>query len=189
MSLYLLPLAAWGLNYIIDESLRYSAKKDKAHIIKRMVPIIVFVFIWYPGLVSFQFAYDPINSQIAKADNSQYVNSWAAGWGVKESVAFFTDQAKNQKIFIATEGTFGLMPESMEMYLIKNQNIIIKGYWPVDIFPKEVLTQSTKMPTYFIFYQPQHVVLPPNYPVMKLIFQLRQGNTNYYYRVYQIIPQ
>lgn len=188
MSLMLLPLAAWGLNYIIDESLRYSAKKNKAHIVKRIVPIIVFVFIWYPGLVSYQFAYDPINSQIAKADNSQYVNSWAAGWGVKESVAFFTSQAQNQKIFIATEGTIGLMPESMEMYLIKNKNITIKGYWPVDLFPKEALDYAKKMPSYFIFYQPQHVVLPIDFP-LKLIFEVRQGNTNFYYRVYQIIQK
>ena len=187
MSVFLLPLAAWGLNYIIDEALRYSSKKNKTHIGVKLIPLIVLVFIWYPGLVSYQFAYNPINSQIAKADNSQYVNSWAAGWGVKESVAFFNQQAQTQRIFIATEGTFGLMPESIEMYLIKNKNITIKGYWPIDSFPKEVLDHAKKMPTYFIFYQPQHVVISPTFP-LKLVFEVRQGNTSFYYRVYQVIP-
>ena len=188
MSLYLLPLAAWGLNYIISEALRYSEGKNKAHVIKKLIPIIVFAFIWYPGFVSYQFAKDPINSQIAKADNNQYVNSWAAGWGVKESVEYFKDKAKNQKIFIATEGTFGLLPASMELYMVDNKNIKIKGYWPVDIFPKEALNYAKKMPSYFIAYQSNHIIIPPEFP-LKLVFQVRQGNTDYFYRVYQILPQ
>lgn len=188
MSLFLIPLAAWGLNYIVSEALRYSGRTNKQHLIRVAILVVVFGFIWYPGLVSYQFANDPINSQIAKADNSQYVNSWAAGWGVKESVAFFKKQSQNQKIFIATEGTFGLMPEAMELYLVRNKNITIKGYWPVDIFPKEVLGNAGKMPTYFIFYQKDHVVIPQSFP-LKLVFEIRQGNNDSYYRVYQVIPQ
>lgn len=188
MSLFLLPLAAWGLNYIIDEAIRYSSSKNKYLIAKISIPLIVLVFIWYPGLTSYQFAYDPIHAKIANADNSQYVNSWASGWGVRESVAFFSEQSNNQKIFVATEGTFGLLPESMEIYLIKNKNITIKGYWPVDIFPQEALSYASKIPSYFIFYQPQHVVIPLQFP-LKLLFQVRQGDSNYFYRVYQIIPQ
>jgi len=188
MSLFLLPLAAWALNYIIEEALRYSSQKNKASIAIVLAPFIVFVFVWYPGIVSYQFAYDPINAQIAKADNGQYVNSWSAGWGVKESVVFFNEKAKTQKIFIATEGTFGLMPESMEMYLIKNKNITIKGYWPVNNVSKEALNYASRMPSYFIFYQPQHVVIPPGFP-LRLVFQVKQGNANSYYRVYEIIPQ
>lgn len=188
MSLYLLPLAAWGLNYVIDQSLRYTQNKNKILATKVLVPLIIFVFIWYPGFVSFGFAKDPINSQIAKADNSQYVNSWAAGWGVNESVNYFKKQAENEKIYIATEGTFGLLPEAMEMYLIKNPNITIKGYWPVDKFPKELLLKAKKMPVYFIFYQNEHKVIPVDYP-LKLVFRIQQGNSGGYYRVYQVIPQ
>jgi hypothetical protein len=134
------------------------------------------------------FAVNPIKAPIADADHGQYINSWAAGWGVKESIAFFQNQAKNKKIFVATEGIFGLMPESLELYMITNKNITIKGYWPVDIFPKETLKYAGKMPSYFVFYQPQHVVLPIDFP-LKLVFEVRQGDTNNFYRVYQIIPQ
>ena len=79
------------------------------------------------------------------------------------------------------------MPESLEMYLGKDKNITVKGYWPVDIFPKSVLSFAEKMPAYFVFYQPQHVVIPIDFP-LKLVFEIRQGDTNNYYRVYQIIP-
>jgi 4-amino-4-deoxy-L-arabinose transferase-like glycosyltransferase len=187
MSIYLLPLAAWGLNYIINEALRYTQKRNKLAI-KLMVPLIVIAFIWQPALVSFQFAKDPINAKIAKADNNQYVNSWAAGWGVNESVVFFKNQAKNQKIFIATEGTFGLMPAAMELYLVEDKNITIKGYWPVNDVSKEILDKAKKMPTYYIFYQREHIEIPENFP-LKLLFKIRQGNTDYYYRVYQVIAK
>jgi hypothetical protein len=183
MSVMLLPLAAWGLSYLVD----FTQKRVSLNIPKGFyLVIITIIFILYPGFISAQFAYSPEKAQIADMDRNQYINGWAAGWGVKESVIFFTKEAEKQKIFVATEGTFGLMPEAMEMYLIGNKNVTIKGYWPIDIFPKELLEVSKKMPTYLIFYQPQHRVLPANYPTLKLIFEVRQGNTNDYYRVYQL---
>lgn len=187
MSLYLLPLAAWGLNYTINQSFHYTRSSLKLKPITYIIPVIVFVFIWYPGFVSFQFAKNPITSKIAKADNSQYVNSWAAGWGVKESVSFFNKEAQKGKIFIATEGTFGLLPYALEMYLVQNKNVTIKGYWPVNDVSKELLDNAKKMPTYFVFYQKEHIEIPESFP-LKLLFKVRQGNTEYYYRVYQVIP-
>lgn len=184
MTMPLLPLAAWSVYYIFDRIDKFFVLNlNLAKITKIILLAIIFIL---PAFISCQFAYSPINAQIADEDRNQYINGWAAGWGVKESVAFFQSQAKNQKIYIATEGTFGLMPESMEIYLIQNKNITIKGFWPLDIFPKEVLAAAKKMPTYFIFYQPQHQVLPSNYPTLKLIFEVKQGNTNDYYRVYQV---
>jgi hypothetical protein len=185
MSLMLLPLAAWSLNYIFEEITKIFSKNI---LVAQIIQIILLLMvIGYPLFVSLSFAVDPVNAQIADADSKQYVSSWAAGWGVSQSVSFFKQQAAEQKIYIATEGTFGLLPESLEMYLVDNPNIKIQGYWPVDIFPKQVLTEAQKMPTYFVFYQPQHIVIPLDFP-LKLIFQIQQGNTSFYYRVYQVIP-
>lgn len=188
MSLYLLPLASWGLNYLINKSMNYTKINYKLGKIKSAVVVAAFVFIWYPGLVSLQFAINPVAAKIAKADNSQYINSWAAGWGVKESTEFFKEKAKNQKIFIATEGTFGLLPFALEMYLVTDKNIIIKGYWPVNDVSEEILKKAKRMPTYYVFYQKDHINIPPSFP-LKLLFKVRQGNTDYFYRVYQVIPQ
>jgi len=182
MTLFLLPLTAVGL----EEVIKFFETKIEFHSVRLVLPyILTLIFIIYPAFISFQFAYNPLNAKIADRDSNQYINGWAAGWGVKESVSFFEDQARSQKIYVATEGTFGLMPESMEMYLLSDKNITVKGYWPVDIFPKEVMAIAKKMPTYFIFYQPQHRTLPPDSP-LKLVFKVQQGNTNDYYRVYQV---
>ncbi len=189
MTLFLLPLAGWSLSFIVDFFGR-KLKFDKSLYLRNLVNfLLVVIFVAYPAFVSFQFAFDPVNAPIANSDSDQYANSWSSGFGVKESVTFFKQQAQNQKIFIATEGTFGLMPETMEMYLVQNPNVKIQGYWPIDNkLPKEALDYAKKMPSYFIFYQPQHVVIPSDFP-LKLIFQIRQGKSNYFYRVYQILPQ
>ncbi len=186
MTVCLLPLAAWGLKYLFDLLDKKFAKNIALAKISKIILLILVII--YPVFVSFTFAVDPVNAKIADADEGQYVNSWAAGWGVKESVAYFTKQAENQKIYIATEGTFGLMPESMEIYLINNKNITIKGYWPISTFPQTVENMASKMPTYFIFYQHEHEVIPPDYP-LKLIFQVKQGKSNNYYRVYQVMSK
>ncbi len=185
MSLMLLPLAAWSLNFLFEKTEKLFAKNITYARIAQLVLLLIVVA--YPAFVSIIFAADPLKAPIADRDREQYINGWAAGWGVKESVVFFQKQAQNQKIFVATEGTFGILPYSLEMYLVDNKNVTIKGYWPVDAFPKEVSDYARKMPTYFVFYQPQHIVIPIDFP-LKLIFEVQQGDTSSYYRVYQVIP-
>ena len=188
MSLFLLPLAAWSLNFIIDY-LEQKLKLKNIYVKLVFSFILVTVFVIYSAYTSFIFAYSPIKASIADSDSNQYINNWSAGWGVSESVALFKQKAKEGKIFIGTEGTFGLMPEAMELYLVQDPNVTIKGYWPIgNELPKEALDYAKKMPSYFIFYQPEHIIIPPNFP-LKLIFQIKEGNSNYLYRVYEIIPQ
>ena len=42
---------------------------------------------------------------------------------IKSEVAFLKEKAKNEKIYVATEGTFGLMPYALELYLHDNPNV------------------------------------------------------------------
>lgn len=185
MSLSLLPLMAWALDFMVLNIEKYLSFR-RSNIILPLVLLVVFLSL--PGFVSYKFMMDPANAPVADSDRGQYSNGSAAGWGVKESVSFFRQQAEKGKIYVATEGTFGLMPEAMEMYFFQNKNVTVKGFWPINSFPKEVEDASKKMPTYFIFYQPQHRVIPSDFP-LKLLFQVKQGNTNFYYRVYQVLPK
>ncbi len=184
MTLSLLPLAAYGLSLTID----FCHKKLQRKALESSIGgFVLTIFMAYPLFVSFQFAVDPINSRIAKPDNAQYVNHWTAGWGVSESVQYLGAQAAKSKIYIATEGTFGLMPFAEEIYLIKNPNVTIKGYWPLSgNIPEEVIVASRRMPTYFIFYQPNNIV-PPDVDHLHLIFKKQAGNSKYFFRLYQVV--
>ena len=133
-------------------------------------------------------------ASVPQSDKGQFVLDWPAGQGVNETVAFLKEKAKTEKIFVATEGTFGLMPYALELYLVDNPNITIKAYWPVNSTPpQEVLDASKKMPTYAVFYQecpscPAKGIAPKEWPTTQ-IFQIKKGEPDTYYTLYQIKAQ
>lgn len=187
MSLMLLPVIGWALSFLLNQTASYWMKKNLSMTIIVQI-IVIIIFIFHPVYRSLTFAINPINASIADADNAQYINGWNAGWGVNESISFFKQEAKDKKVFIGTEGTFGLMPFALEMYLVNNPNIVLKGYWGFDkTLPVDVLAASKTMPTYFIFYQPNHrEQLATNLYPLKLVMQKQQGNTKYFFQVYQV---
>ncbi|MDP2649851.1 MAG: glycosyltransferase family 39 protein [bacterium] len=144
MILPLLPLIAYSLVNIYPR-------------FKRVYLFIIFCFLVF--ILAFKTDYliltDFAKSNIPSSDTQQYLTRWPAGGGIKKSIEFFEKEAKKGKIYIATEGTFGLLPYAFEIYLIKNPNIQIEGYWPMeDVIPAKVIEKSKEVPTYFVFYQP-----------------------------------
>lgn len=134
---------------------------------------------------------DFTNAPIPRSDSEQYIKDWPAGGGVKEAVAFFREKAKKGKIYIGTQGTFGLMPYALEIYLIDNPNIKIVGFWPIgDIPPKELLNASRKMPTYVVFYQPcdscEKVGLAPKYWPLTLVAKYEKTAPARFFSIYQV---
>ncbi len=188
MSLYLLPLAALGTAQIIDLLNNYLSKR-KMNSYYVVSSLVIILFTIYPAKVSMDFIFNPSKAAIASADNAQYISDWPAGGGVKESVQFFKEKSANEKIFIGTEGTFGLMPYALEIYLANNPNVIIKGYWPIEEIPEEALKASEKMPTYFIFYQPciecEYAGDAPDDWPLKKISEFKKSD-GVYYTVYSV---
>jgi hypothetical protein len=156
--------------------------------------LIVFVFLMQFIITDYNIMTDFNKAEIPQDDKAQFLQDWPSGVGVKETVEFLTEKAKNGKIFVGTEGTFGLMPYALEIYLHNNKNIAIKSYfWELkDTPPKEVIDASKKMPTYFVFYEPGPSVkvigeAPPSWPV-KEIFQIKKLEKDTYYTLYEIHP-
>jgi len=144
MVVSLLPLAALSLWYLFA---RFQTVWARA--------LIVFIFSMLYLHADYYILTDFAHAPIPKPDLVQYVNSWPAGGGIKESVMFFQEQAQKGPIFIATQGTFGLMPFSLQLYLQDKPNITLQGFWPIDkTLPQEAIVASKKYPTYFVFYQP-----------------------------------
>lgn len=173
MTLSLLPLAAFSLFNI------YLFIKNK--IALAVLLIFIFALLFRTDyLILSNFSAAPI----PKLDLGQYINDWSSGGGIKEAVEFFKKEAKKRKIYIATQGTFGLMPHALEIYLINNPNIKIEEYWPVgDIIPAKVIEESKKTPAYFLFYQPcsscKDTGTAPISWNLTPILQVKRGLNNY----------
>lgn len=173
---YVLILIANCLEYIylklkIDTRLKY---------------LLLSAFFVLPSINSFLLITNPTKASIPKSDSDQYLNSWPAGFGVDAVVDFFKAESQNKVINVATEGTFGLLPYALNIYLNQNQNIKIDAYWPLN--PEELPFQITDLPqsnrTYLILYQTQKSVVNPK---LKLLNSYQQGIGESHLRLYEVI--
>ncbi len=176
MTLTLLPLIAISLYEII----RRIKQKYLA------ICIVAFFILWYVRsdyFIIYNFAHAPI----AGPDLVQYENAWPAGGGINEMVSFFKEASKNQKIYVASEGTFGSVPTlGIEIYLDKDKNIEKGGIWPIpENIPQYLLKKAKTMPVYMVFEQTQ---TPPKAWPLQLIVKYQKGIGNWYMSIYRVIP-
>ena len=179
MILPLLPLIAFFLANI------YSR-------FKKVYLFVIFCFLIFILALKTDYLIltDFAKAGIPSSDIQQYLTRWPAGGGIKKSIEFFEKEAKKGKIYIATEGTFGLLPYAFEIYLINNPNIQIEGYWPMeDVIPAKVIQQSKKVPVYFVFYQPcsscKEAGIAPITWNLKPVLQIESG-VNSFTSIYKI---
>ncbi len=143
MTLSLLPLVAYTICTLRDRLSR------------NMWLIVTFLILVYSIFADVSIMKNFATSVVPHSDKAQYLTDWPAGNGVKESTAFFDKEAAKGPIYLATQGTFGLMPYSYELAFSNNPKVTVKGYWPIDPkIPTEIANAAKKMPTYVVFYEP-----------------------------------
>jgi 4-amino-4-deoxy-L-arabinose transferase-like glycosyltransferase len=183
MTVSLIPLGAYGF-YILQQKTRQVNIK----ILLFVVFVSMFLVNDYFILTNFADAYIP------QPDKGQYLTDWPSGVGVNQTVRFLQQKAQQGKIYVGTEGTYGLMPYALQIYLYKNSNITINGFWPVNsIPPKDLINASKKIPTYVVFYQPcpSCTVIgkaPATWNVTQ-VFSIKKIMPNTYYTLYKVNPQ
>ncbi|MBT3249335.1 MAG: phospholipid carrier-dependent glycosyltransferase [Candidatus Pacebacteria bacterium] len=85
------------------------------------------------GLASSRFIYfsltDVAKTPFVSSDKEQYLYEWSSGYGIKESVDYIKEQSKNKTVAVATEGSFGTLPDGILMYFHRQNvdNIYVEG--------------------------------------------------------------
>ncbi len=135
--------------------------------------------------ISTRILIDIKSAPILKADRGQLVDDWPSGWGTNEVVAFLKNQ--QQPIAVYTEGTFGLFPYALEIFLQNHPTIEIHGLWPIpDTIPKEMLESASTKPTYFVSNFTQKEFL---WPLVLLGTYQKGNNPKSAMRLYQVVPK
>lgn len=183
MTLTLLPLAAVTIVYgyrMVTNKLLFGI----------LLLLFILPFLRADFLILTDFAHAPI----PQSDLGQLINDWPSGGGVRESVAFLEEKSKKGKIHVVTQGTFGLMPYGLEIYLIKNKNITIDSRWPIPAkMPQQLLDSAKIRPTYLFFYQPcvecpDIAEAPKSWPV-KVIARYKKGIGKVHSTLYEVIAK
>ncbi|MFZ2025236.1 MAG: glycosyltransferase family 39 protein [Microgenomates group bacterium] len=175
MSMPMLVLAAYTFDFLLQK------------IRPKFLSVLFIGLLCFSAIrLSVQIVTDIQYAPIPKSDIGQYINDWPSGWGTNEIVTILETQAKDKPIAVYTEGTFGLYPFALEIYLWQNKNIKISGIWPPpETIPPDVQKSAEEKDTYYVVYQKQD----PNaykWP-MTLIAKYQKGNSeNVYTFLYKI---
>lgn len=176
----LLPIMACGFCSL--SSLVYRRFRSRV-----TLPIIASIFFFYPSYFSYLVIVDPLNAPLPHVDRFQLLNDWPSGYGIPEVVSFLKERGKEDSIFVGTEGTFGLTPAALSIYLKNEKNIQIKGYWPIgEGIPELIEIAKTGKPTYLLLKDTQ--APDPIWPVRE-ISRYQKGIGNVYSILLKVEPK
>ena len=143
---YFLPISIFltiSAVLVIQELIEIT-KKQKLSWKKILLGAILGVIFINIGTMSGKFIYfsltNPDKTPFVSADQEQYLYKWSSGHGIRESVEFIKTQAKNHTVAVATEGSFGTLPDGVLMYFHRQnvENIYVEGIG----FPVREVTQK-----------------------------------------------
>ncbi len=162
---------------------------------RKKVAVIVLALAFTPAIINDFFIVTNFSkASIPYEDKKQLVDGFASGVGVSETVDYIKKQSANGPVYVATEGTFGLMPQALQVFLSKEKNIEIKGFWPISAEPpQEVLKSAQTKPTFFVFYAPcpsceKTGFAPNNWPV-KLVFRIKKEQPDTFFSLYLVVKK
>lgn len=176
--LYLVPIIFIVISYFVAE------KIEKIKLLKFRL-LIITAILFGPALGILSIVINPSDSVIPENDKNQLFNDWPAGGGIQESIEIIRKASIHEKVFVGTEGTFGLLPYALEIELINNPNVEIKGYYPVKSIPDEVLEKSKTQKTFFVYNLTQDEELFKKQNILEL-GKYAKGNSKTYLRIFEV---
>jgi 4-amino-4-deoxy-L-arabinose transferase-like glycosyltransferase len=133
-------LGAWALDYL------YSLLPIK----KKVIPLVIVTILLLIPAFSFDYYLltDPQKAPLPREERRGYLEDWTAGYGLKEIAGFLENKSIDGEILVVTEGSFGTLPDGLQIYLGDNSNISI--WYSTSVLTPEVYDMVAFKPTYFV---------------------------------------
>lgn len=164
----------------------YTIERIVTNYTKTLFGVFVLMAILFPSIrSSFYLITNPIFAPIPFADRGQFIDDWPSGWGINEIVSYVKDKSESGKVSVYTEGTFGLLPFALELYLHNQPNVFIQGLWPVpNKMTPEIIDNARDHPSYLVLNVSTSA---PNDWSVELIQEFMKGkNPDAKLRLYEI---
>ena len=97
---------------------------------KRLMAFLVAFFISMSLVNDYKIITNPEKANLPRTDRSGYLEEWTAGTGIAEAANIIKTEHMNnpeKKIVVGTEGYFGTLPDGMQMYLNRVENVQVFG--------------------------------------------------------------
>ncbi len=153
----------------------------------QLARILTLISTAYPAYLISLLILDPLKFPYVSVDEG-YVNGWSAGNGTRQISEYLVEEASrtSEKIFVFTEGTFGILPHGLELYTDgRAGNLEIIGIYPVNNLPPEqALEKSSTSRTYLILNNTELMTPPPGLDLIKSYPKLKDTSM----RLYLVTP-
>lgn len=107
---FLLIICSWGLTKF-----------------NKFVWLLGILFLFYWSRFDWLLLTNPIKAPLDPSERGQYLKEWSAGYGLKEIKDYLNNLPRDQQVLVATEGSFGTLPNGLEIYFTNSKNIQILG--------------------------------------------------------------
>ncbi len=87
--------------------------------------LVLILLIW-PFYFNYMLVNDIENAPLPKNERRGYLEDWTAGYGLREIARTLELESNKQKIIIGTEGSFGTLPDGLQIYFDKNTSAAFK---------------------------------------------------------------
>ena len=117
---------------------------------RKAVPLVVMIILLLIPAFSFDYYLmtNPREAPLPREERHGYFEDWTAGYGLKEIAGILKEQAGSQKILVVTEGSFGTLPDGLDIFLKNDPNIEI--WYSTSILDSDVYAAAYFEPTYFV---------------------------------------
>jgi 4-amino-4-deoxy-L-arabinose transferase-like glycosyltransferase len=108
---------------------------------------------------------DPAALPFVRVDREQYLGEWSSGHGITQTVELIKQQSQHGTIAVATEGSFGTLPDGILMYLHRSDvhNIYVEGIgYPVKGIPEKFSTRAKDFQTVWLVVNSHRLEIPLN---------------------------
>jgi hypothetical protein len=99
---------------------------------KKITNIFLIVFLLNFVIFDYPILFKPEKMLLPEIDKGQYITGITAGYGVREIIEYARKLSKEKPVVILAEGDFGVIGDQLQTFLLPNDKIYIKGYWPLD---------------------------------------------------------
>lgn len=135
----LLIIAAVGLDNVVSYFKKYRGL---------ILALMVIVLSIWPTYFINKLLTDIENTPLPLNERRGYLEDWTAGYGLREIAAFLDNESKKGLIIVGTEGSFGTLPDGLQIYFDKNRQVVFKP--GNSSLSEELRAEASKSATFYV---------------------------------------
>lgn len=81
-----------------------------------------------PNIIWIQkISLNPFDVKLTSTETG-YLSGWTSGWGIKSASELLISESKKSNVIVGTEGSFGTLPDGLQIYTEKVPHLTVIGY-------------------------------------------------------------